>query len=66
VNAILYILILRGGEHQRLLPHEFLLWQSVCDPYRRWRQTGTWWRINDVLRTRSPLLAARTPNLTHH
>jgi transposase len=59
LNAILYIL--RGGEPWRLLPHEFPPWQSVYDHFRRWRQRGTWRRINDVLRPRARMLAGRSP-----
>jgi putative transposase len=59
LNAVLYIL--RGGEPWRLLPHEYPPWQSVYDQFRRWRQRGTWRQINDVLRTRTRMLAGRDP-----
>jgi transposase len=59
LNAVLYIL--RGGEPWRLLPHEYPPWQSVYDHFRRWRQRGTWRRINDALRPQTRMLAGRDP-----
>lgn len=52
---------LRGGEPWRLLPHEFPPWQSVYDHFRRLHQKGTWWHINDALRTRARMLVGQDP-----
>jgi transposase len=35
--------VLRGGCAWRLLPHDFLPWQTACHYYSRvWRMDGTW------------------------
>jgi putative transposase len=57
LEAIFYVL--RGGLAWRLLPAQFPPWSSVYDQFRRWRQTGTWERINDALRERARALAGR-------
>ncbi|WP_230534410.1 IS5 family transposase [Microvirga roseola] len=43
------------------MQYEFPPWQSVYDHFRRWRQRGTWQRINDALRLRIRMLAGRDP-----
>src|SRR5215218_6772060 len=58
LDAVLYGL--RGGVPWRLLPHAFPPWRSVYDQFRRWRQSGVWRRINDVLRGPTRQLAGRT------
>lgn len=57
VNAIFYIL--RGGCAWRLLPHEFLKWQTVYHYQRAWRRAGLWEQIHSVLRDRLRVLAGR-------
>jgi len=57
LDAVLYVL--RGGVPWRLLPHEFPPWRSVYDQFRRWRQSGIWRHINDVLRGPTRQLAGR-------
>ncbi len=48
LNAIFYIM--RSGCAWRLLPHDFPCWKTVYTYFRRWRQDGTWERINTALR----------------
>jgi putative transposase len=50
LNGIFYIL--RGGCAWRMMPHEFPPWSTCYDYFRKWRNDGTWSRINDALRTR--------------
>jgi putative transposase len=50
VNAILYLL--RTGCQWRYLPEGFPNWQTVYWYFSRWRDDGTWARINDLLRRR--------------
>jgi putative transposase len=57
LEAIFYVL--RGGLAWRLLPAQFPPWSCVYDQFRRWRQAGTWERINDALRERARALAGR-------
>ena len=59
IDALLYVL--RGGIAWRALPHDYPPWQTVYDYFRRWRDDGTWERINDVLRERVRLRAGRHP-----
>ena len=48
LNAIFYIL--RAGCAWRLIPHDLPPWQTVYGYFRRFREDGTWDRINDYLR----------------
>jgi putative transposase len=50
INAILYVL--RTGCQWRYLPQEFPRWQTVYWYFARWRDDGTWERLNDALRRR--------------
>jgi putative transposase len=50
VNALLYVT--RTGCSWRLLPHDFPPWPIVYHYFRRWRDDGTWERINAALRER--------------
>lgn len=59
LNAIFYVL--RGGCAWRLLPHDFLPWQTAYHYFRAWRMDGTWERIHTVLRERLRRLAGREP-----
>ncbi len=43
LNAIFYVL--RGGCAWRLLPQDFLPWQTAYHYFRAWRIDGTWERI---------------------
>jgi putative transposase len=47
LNAIFYVL--RGGCAWRLLPHDFLPWQTAYHYFRAWRMDGTWERIHATL-----------------
>jgi putative transposase len=60
LNAILYLV--RTGCQWRLLPHDFPPWSTVHTWYRRWRQDGTWERINEALRQRARRQAGRHPS----
>jgi len=50
LNAILYVL--KTGCAWHLLPHDFPPYSTVFWYFRRWRQDGTWERLNTVLRER--------------
>ncbi len=47
LNAIFYIV--RSGCAWRLMPHDLPPWQTVYGYYRRWRNDGTWEKINAAL-----------------
>jgi putative transposase len=49
LNGIFYIL--RGGCAWRMMPHEFPPWSTCYDYFRKWRNDGTWAKLNDTLRT---------------
>jgi putative transposase len=57
LNAIFYVL--RGGCAWRLLPHDFLPWQTAYHYFREWRMDGTWEQIHTTLRERLRRLAGR-------
>ena len=48
LNGILYIV--RGGCAWRMMPHDLPPWSTCYDYFRKWRNDGTWRRINDTLR----------------
>jgi putative transposase len=60
LNAIFYLI--RSGCQWRLLPHDFPPWSTVHTWFRRWRQDGTWDRINDALRQQVRIQAGRHPS----
>jgi putative transposase len=57
LNGIFYIL--RGGCAWRMMPHDFPPWSTCYDYFRKWRNDGTWAKINDALRTRVRRRAGR-------
>jgi putative transposase len=57
LNAIFYVL--RGGCAWRLLPHDFLPWQTAYHYFRAWRIDGTWEQIHTTLRERLRCLTGR-------
>ena len=59
LNAIFYVL--RGGCAWRLLPHDFLPWQTAYHYFRAWRMDGTWQRIHATLQQRLRRLLGREP-----
>src|SRR5215217_2344821 len=59
LNAIFYVL--RGGCAWRLLPHDFLPWQTAYHYFRQWRLDGTWQTIHTALRERLRLRSGREP-----
>jgi putative transposase len=59
LNAIFYVL--RGGCAWRLLPHDFLPWQTAYHYFRQWRLDGTWQTIHAALRRRMRLSLGREP-----
>ena len=59
VDAMLYVL--RNGVVWRALPHEYPPWQTVYHYFRRWRDDGTFERMNAVLRTQARVRAGRDP-----
>src|SRR5215472_7635017 len=60
LNASFYLV--RSGCQWRLLPHDFPPWSTVHTWYRRWRQDGTWGRINEALRQQVRVAAGRHPS----
>src|SRR5437764_4389615 len=50
VNGIFYIL--RGGCAWRMMPTDLPPWSTCYDYFRKWRNDGTWQKINDALRAR--------------
>jgi putative transposase len=48
LNAIFYVV--RSGTAWRLLPHDFLPWQTVYGYFATWQKNGVWQRMNDALR----------------
>jgi len=48
LNAIFYMV--RNGGAWRLLPHDFLPWQTVYGYFAAWKKEGVWQRMNDALR----------------
>jgi putative transposase len=59
LNAIFYVL--RGGCAWRLLPHDFLPWQTAYHYFRQWRLDGTWEHIHTALRESLRLQLGREP-----
>ena len=59
VNAILYVL--RTGCQWRALPHDLPPWGTVWWYFRRWREDGTWERVNAALRERVRVRRGRQP-----
>jgi putative transposase len=60
VNAILYIL--HAGCAWRLLPHDLPKWQTVYYYFRQWKRNGTWFHVNEVLRTQLRRVEGREPS----
>jgi len=59
VDAIYYVL--RTGCQWRYLPEGFPKWETVYWYFKRWRDDGTWERVNDALRRRARERAGRDP-----
>ena len=60
LDGIFYLV--RSGCQWRLLPHDFPPWSTVPTWYRRWRQDGTWDRINEALAPQVRHQAGRNPS----
>ena len=50
LNGIFYIA--RGGCSWRMMPKDLPPWSTCYDSFRKWRNDGTWSKVNDALRTR--------------
>lgn len=50
VNAMFYIT--RSGCSWRMMPSDLPYWVTVYHYFRKWRKTGLWQNINDILRAR--------------
>lgn len=63
LDAILYVV--RTGCQWRQLPGDFPNWKTVYTVFWRWRKTGLWERLHDVLRRRVRQAAGkkRTPSV---
>jgi len=48
INALLYLA--RTGCQWRMLPHDLPPWQTVYEYFKKWRDDGTWERLNRELR----------------
>jgi putative transposase len=59
INAIFYRS--RNGCTWRGLPRDFPPWRTVYNYFRRWRDDGTWGRLNDALRGEVRRRAGRDP-----
>ena len=57
INGILYVL--RGGIPWRMLPHDLPPWGTVWWYFRKWRDDGTWERVEAGLRTQVREAAGR-------
>jgi putative transposase len=49
LNGIFYIA--RGGCAWRMMPKDLPPWSTCYDSFRKWRNDGTWAKVNDALRT---------------
>jgi putative transposase len=49
LNGIFYIA--RGGCAWRMMPTDLPPWSTCYDYFRKWRNDGTWSKLNDALRT---------------
>jgi putative transposase len=58
-DAVFYVL--RSGGAWRLLPREFPPWQTVYARFRRWRVSGTLYRVHAVLRAHVRATEGRAP-----
>jgi transposase len=59
LDAILYQN--RTGCQWRLIPHEYPNWHTVRHYYDRWREDGTWGRINEALNVEVRARAGKEP-----
>ncbi len=50
LNGVFYIA--RGGGSWRMMPTDLPPWSTCYDYFRKWRNDGTWSKVNDALRTR--------------
>jgi putative transposase len=48
LNGIFYIV--RGGCSWRMMPKDLPPWSTCYDYFRKWRNNGTWSKLNDTLR----------------
>jgi putative transposase len=49
LNGLFYIA--RGGCAWRMMPRDLPPWSTCYDYFRKWRNDGTWSKVNDTLRT---------------
>ena len=52
LNGILYVV--RAGCSWRMMPKDLPPWSTCYDYYRKWREDGTWKRLDKILLTSSP------------
>jgi putative transposase len=64
LNGIFYIT--RGGCSWRMMPTDLPPWSTCYDYFRKWRNDGTWAKVNDALRTQVRHRAKRlkSPSMT--
>jgi putative transposase len=60
LNASFYIV--RSGCAWRLLPHDLPPWKTVYTQFRRWRNDGTWEKLNTALVAQVRQQAGRAPH----
>src|SRR6478752_6857544 len=51
----------RNGCTRRALPHDFPEWRAVYNDFIKWRDDGTWAKLNDALRAEVRRQAGREP-----
>ena len=59
LNAIFYVC--KSGCAWRMLPKDMPAWQSVYHYFRKWRLSGLWQQVHDILRKFVRLKAKRHP-----
>ena len=62
LDAIFYVL--RSGCAWRLMPHDFLPWQTAYYYFRYWKLKGIWHRLLKALHAAERLRAGRSPDPT--
>jgi transposase len=62
INGCFYVL--RGGIQWRMMPHDLPPWKDVYYHFDKWRKSGKWERINQVLREQYRKTRGRTAQPT--
>ena len=57
IEAVFHLL--RTGRQWRAMPHDYPPWSTVFHHFAKWRNQGTWERINTALRARHRVAKGR-------